>query len=397
MKITRWRLLTLTFTAGLVTGLSLAADPDFQAELRDQLDAAPHWQPVLVQAKVKSDPKPDSERIVGVWRIDKGLADGKALAVEFTNFGRLTFTKDGEFINNLADEGDGGRYKLAGAGKIDLSNKEGIDFSPGIYQFEGDDRFTLCLRQGNPGKRPTEFSGAKDAGQMLLVLSRVKPGEEKLTPEQIAKFKEIDKVREDATKRRSENNLKQIGLAMHTYHDAHQSFPAHAIYSKDGKTPLLSWRVAILPYLDGQALYDEFKLDEPWDSKHNKKLIAKVPKLYEPLGLGVKGEGLTYYQVFTGPNTLFDGAKKIGIRNITDGTSNTVMVIEAKDSVEWTQPAELKLPQAKEKLPPVGGLFKSGANALYCDGSVRFVPRDTSAAVMRAIITPAGGETLSAD
>ena len=232
---------------------------------------------------------------------------------------------------------------------------------------------------------------------MLLVLNRVKPGEEKLTPEQIAKFKEIDKVREDATRMRSVNNLKQIGVAMHAYHDAHKTFPAHAIYGKDGKAPLLSWREAILPYLGEQALYDEFKLDEPWDSKHNKKLIAMMPKLYEPLGLGVKGEGLTYYQVFTGPDTLFDGAKKSRFRDISDGTSNTLLAIEAKDSVVWTQPADLKFPRAKEKLPAVGGLFKSGMNILFCDANVLFATRDVPPAVMRMIVNPRDGMVVDFD
>jgi uncharacterized protein (TIGR03067 family) len=379
-------ILALSLPAELGSGLILT-------EARANAVTSPQAPPAQVPSKVKAEPKPDNDRIVGVWRLAKGQADGKALAAEVTTFTRLTFTKDGEFINNLADEGDGGKYKLVAAGKIDVSNKEGIDFSPGIYQFEGDDRLTLCFRLGNPDQRPTEFSGSKGSGQMLLVLNRVKPGEEKLTPEEIARFKEIDKVREAAVRTRSINNLKHIGLAMHNYHFTHKTFPAHAIYSKDGKTPLLSWRVAILPYLDEQALYDEFKLDEPWDSKHNKKLIVKMPKLYEPLGEGKKGEGLTYYQVFTGPNTVFDGPKKMKIQAITDGTSNTLLAIEAKDAVVWTRPADLTLPKAKDKLPAVGGLFNN-VNALFCDATVRSLSRAVPPAVLRSLITPAGGEVI---
>ena len=371
MNITQWAMpiLALISIAGFGTGLSPAAS---------------HL----------AEPKPDKERIVGTWRIAKGQADGKALIAEVTTFTRLTFTNDGEFINNLADEGDGGKYKLVGSGKIDVSNKEGIDASPGIYQFDGDDRFTLCFRQGNPGKRPTEFTGAKDSGQILMVLSRVKPGEEKLTPAEIAKFKEIDNVRETARRMRSVNNFKHIGLAMHSYSNAHKTFPAHAIYDKDGKKPLLSWRVAILPYLDQQELYDEFKLDEPWDSKHNKKLIAKMPKIYEPLGEEKKGEGLTYFQVFTGPDTLFDGPKKMKIQSITDGTSNTLLAIEGRDFVVWTKPADLMLPNQKNKLPPVGGHFKNGTMIMMCDGAVRFMTTEVSPTLLRAIITPAGGEII---
>jgi RNA polymerase sigma factor (sigma-70 family) len=84
-----------------------------------------------------------------------------------------------------------------------------------------------------------------------------------------------------ASERQVRNNLKQIGLAMHTYREAHGRFPAPAILGKDGK-PLLSWRVAILPYIVEDGLYQSFKLDEPWDSPHNKRLLERMPGLYAP-------------------------------------------------------------------------------------------------------------------
>ena len=86
---------------------------------------------------------------------------------------------------------------------------------------------------------------------------------------------------------------------MHNYESAHGTLPPAAVRSTDG-TPLLSWRVAILPFIEQDALYKEFKLDEPWDSEHNKKLIAKMPKLYGP-ARGQAKEGETFYQRFSGP------------------------------------------------------------------------------------------------
>src|SRR5215208_5386317 len=75
-------------------------------------------------------------------------------------------------------------------------------------------------------------------------------------------------------------NLKQIALAFHNHHDANGRLPGN-ICDKNGKA-LLSWRVQILPYLEEDKLYFEFKLDEAWDSDHNKKLIEKLPKTYAP-------------------------------------------------------------------------------------------------------------------
>src|SRR5207247_6504418 len=140
--------------------------------------------------------------------------------------------------------------------------------------------------------------------------------------------KEADVVEKKGDEGRNlgRNRLKQVGLAFHNYHDQFKHFPTHAIYDKDGKTPLLSWRVAILPYLDQGELYQQFKLDEPWDSPNNKKLIAKMPEIYESLGMGQKGVGLTPYMVFTGPMSAFDGNMKLSFAQVPDGLSNTGLV-----------------------------------------------------------------------
>ena len=203
-----------------------------------------------------------------------------------------------------------------------------------------------------------------------------------------------DKADDSAARGQSFNNVKRIGLAMHEFHDAYMHLPLHAMYSNDGKTPLLSWRVTILPFLGEKALFNEFRHDEPWDSEHNKKLIAKMPKIYEPVGLGKKEEGRTYYQVFTGPDTLFDGNKQMRLTDITDGTSNTLLAIEGKEPVIWTKPADLTLPKEKDKerLTPVGGLFKNGTNAAMCDGSVHMLARTLDGPQLRSLVTPRGND-----
>jgi hypothetical protein len=212
------------------------------------------------------------------------------------------------------------------------------------------------------------------------------------------------------TLRKSAENLKQIGLAMHEYHDANKHLPAAAIYDKNGKA-LLSWRVAILPYLNDkpaalappgtprkfqyEALYKQFKLDEPWDSEHNKKLLDKMPNVYKsPTTLGKSGRNnRTYYQVLTGPDTVFAGNRGAMLQRITDGTSNTILAIEAGEAVPWTKPADVAY-DAKKPLPRFGGLSKAGFNILLCDGSSRLVRQGFNERILRDAITPSGGELI---
>ena len=187
------------------------------------------------------------------------------------------------------------------------------------------------------------------------------------------------------------NNLKQIGLAFHNYYSAYDRFPGN-IYSKDGKA-LLSWRVAILPFIEEEKLYKQFKLDEPWDSDANKKLIARMPKLYAPLRVKAK-EGETFYQVFVGDKALFgDKGPRFKINNIPDGTSNTGMVFEAGEPVVWTKPADLPFDE-KKALPKLGGLFDGECLVVMCDGSVRHLKKDADEKELKKLIMPADGEVI---
>src|SRR5205085_12491632 len=135
------------------------------------------------------------------------------------------------------------------------------------------------------------------------------------------------------------------------------NWPEPAIYSKDGK-PLLSWRVAILPYTEGDELYKQFKLDEPWDSEHNKKLLEKMPKIYASPAADLKDKTLTYYKVFTGKNAMFDHSRKLTLRKIPAGVDSTIMLIEAGDPVPWTKPDDIPFDPDKP-LPKLVGPYKN--------------------------------------
>ena len=190
--------------------------------------------------------------------------------------------------------------------------------------------------------------------------------------------------------RATTNNLKQIGLAFHNYHSTYNYFPVD-VTSKDGK-PLLSWRVVILPYIEELDLYRQFKMDEPWDSDTNKKLVEKMPKLYAPVR-GKAKAGETFYQVFTGEKAIFAPGRKPKIFQIPDGTSNTGMVFEAGEPVVWSKPADLAYDE-KKPLPKLGGLFDGEFNVVMCDGSVRRVRKDADEKELRKLIMPADGQPV---
>jgi hypothetical protein len=205
-----------------------------------------------------------------------------------------------------------------------------------------------------------------------------------------------------ADRAQSERNLKQIALAFHNYHDVFGRFPGAAILGKDGKA-LLSWRVAILPFVDEDVLYKQFRLNEAWDSPHNKKLLARRPAFYGLPSLTGKWADLTFYRVFTGPATPFNPALNrpgswplgLGIATVAaaDGASNTLLVVEAGEAVPWSKPDELPY-DPRKRLPRVGGLFPEGFHAALVDGSVRFLARKIDEKTLRALITPAGGEVI---
>jgi hypothetical protein len=216
----------------------------------------------------------------------------------------------------------------------------------------------------------------------------------------------LQAARTAAGRSQSMNNLKQIMLAMHNYHDTHGAFPPQAIRSQDGK-PLLSWRVALLPFLEAGDLYKQFHLDEPWDSAHNKPLIEKMPAvLASPhLGDALRAKGMTSYlaplskqpqAVFVAPKPItpeaqangertpdeeskeaqmiFDIARGARMQLITDGTSNTIAVVEVhpKHAVIWTKPDDLVI-DPKDPTARLRGQPNDGFTAAICDGSVRFI------------------------
>jgi hypothetical protein len=206
-------------------------------------------------------------------------------------------------------------------------------------------------------------------------------------------------AQEGAHKARCVTNLKQFGLALHNYHQTYKSFPPAYTRDKEGR-PLLSWRVQMLPYLEQQSLYDQFHHDEPWDSPHNKTLIDKMPAVFAcpAEARKLRKSGKTTYLAPRGKATVLPGAAGVRLAEVTDGVSNTIMVVDASDAlaVIWTKPDDWDVdPEPKRE-----GLFghhERGTEMLFTDGSVRFIKTTISRVLLRGLLTRNGNEILRED
>jgi hypothetical protein len=208
----------------------------------------------------------------------------------------------------------------------------------------------------------------------------------------------IQAAREAARRNSSLNNMKQILIGLANYESAKLKFPAHAIYSDDGK-PLLSWRVAILPYMERMDLYRQFYLDEPWDSEHNRTLIAQMPNVYLDPSSGLLAvDGKSHYVGVVGEGMFFDGTSQgRDYSSITngDGTSNTICVLQVDDenAVIWTKPEDWEM-DPNAPLAGIGSLHSGGFLAGFCDAHSKFINMAIDPDVFRALLTVAGGEAI---
>ncbi len=199
----------------------------------------------------------------------------------------------------------------------------------------------------------------------------------------------VQAAREAARRMTSSNNLKMIGLAMHNYHDAYAKLPTD-ILGEDG-TPLLSWRVAILPFIEQQELYQQFHLDEAWDSPHNITLLPQMPDVYLHPTLPTYA-GTTVYQRPISEGSMMHPSEPIKFRDVTDGLSDTIMAVEtlADSAVEWTKPSDITI-DTDEVMRDLDDGTREGFNVLLGDGAVTyFLQLDPQA--FSAMLTRAGGE-----
>lgn len=209
----------------------------------------------------------------------------------------------------------------------------------------------------------------------------------------------VQHTRETARQSKCKYHLKQIGLAIHNYHDSYGSFPPAYIPDKSGR-PMHSWRVLILPLLDEQDLYSRYNFSEPWNGPNNRLLLAQRPAIYS-CGSEDRHDGTSsaYAAVF-GDACAFRKKSAIRRSDITDGVSRTMLIGEAVDAnIPWTKPEDVEISVHGRLGDPQGFTSRhaGGFHAIMSDGSVRMISNAINQKDLDGMYTISGHEIITGD
>lgn len=204
----------------------------------------------------------------------------------------------------------------------------------------------------------------------------------------------VTRGREAARRTQCKNNLKQIGLALYIYQDDYGSFPPAYTVDEMGR-PLHSWRTLLLPYLEQPALYGQIDLSKPWNDPVNAAAFETLVPSFQCPAANIPKNHTTYLGV-AGEDSCFHGSSSKAIADITDGTSNTLIVVEVPPdrSVPWMCPQD-----ANEALIIGSGdgskfAHTGGFQALLADGSARFISANIDRSTLKALLTTSGNEVV---
>lgn len=254
---------------------------------------------------------------------------------------------------------------------------------------------------------PTEYKDLDVGGSLHQMLASVKfdvqeaqiDAQAEFDADFVARFAEATRAllarqneefsaRDQQNDQAHQDKLARLAAAFDAYYTAHGQYPPAAVAGPDGKT-LHSWRVELLPYLGEQKLFDSYKLDEPWDSEHNKPLVQQIPSIYSTSVWTQKGDA--EYFVITGKGTLLDADGPRTRESMTDAPGETLLVLQSQQHMPWTKPGDIEVSADHSPLRPFRGHGK-GFYAAFADGTVRFVSKATDASSIRAMFTKAGGD-----
>ncbi len=367
----------------------VGADGNVDVTLSNQPASVPDASPTDLQA------------LQGVWRVEAVFRAGRALPKE--QFDAMTFA----FVQDrFQQSGVASRDVVTGRFELDpTAIPKTIDIhlerpqreaksSLGIYKLEGNH---LWLALSEPGdERPTSLTMPgeggdfqPDAGRSSLVKLRLRR-----TDQPAPTLAELDRSQAAAAELEAatRNRLRPIAIAMHMYHDLHGSFPPAVLVGPDGTTPH-SWRVALLPLLGHQALYDQYRRDEPWDSPHNLQLLEQMPDVYRAPTRSTHSTQASLFAL-VGPGTINPSPHEASrIADVIDGTSRTIMLVQVARDIPWTKPEDIAY-DVGQPLPALGGFYRNGFHAVFADGAIRFLSTSLDEPSLRAWISAASADRI---
>ncbi|MCI0459566.1 MAG: DUF1559 domain-containing protein [Gemmataceae bacterium] len=186
-------------------------------------------------------------------------------------------------------------------------------------------------------------------------------------------------------------------MAVAAYHDQHKHYPLPYLTDARGK-PAHSWRVLLLPYVEGKALHDRYDFTTRWDTEANRALASSMPRHYAFHSTYQPGLTVTNYLAVVGPETLWPGQKKLSAADVTDGSSTTVLIVENLGAnIPWLEPRDLTLATMSLQLNDPAGISSPHANpaVVMVDASLRQLKPGLSPEVLRALLTARGGEPVA--
>jgi len=210
----------------------------------------------------------------------------------------------------------------------------------------------------------------------------------------------VRQAKEAAWRSQSKNNLKQIGLALHNYHDVYKVFPPSAIVDEDGKL-YHGWMYSIIPFIDCNSLYNQIDSNYPWNDERNvEHYKLAIPVYLNPAIAETHCEDGFGYAHYAGSSRIFKPNGSLSFGDITDGAGETLMVGEINEGFKaWGTPANVRDPALGLNNGPntFGSPFHGGVQFLLADGSVRFIPNEIDPRILKALATPAAGDSVGDD
>ena len=232
----------------------------------------------------------------------------------------------------------------------------------------------------------------------LLESAKVKTSKNIVRCESSTKFdfdalaKPLNQMLAASKRAQAANNMRQNALAMHNFHSAMGGFPTSVmVHPETGKK--YSWRIAILPFMERNDLYQQYDFSQEWDSPHNLEVTADMPDFFRADSDDEDSTNTSFF-LLTGAESVFGGEKALDFQEMADGSSNTIMAVEAIRDVHWSKPEDIVI-DPKQPFPNLGGFHEGGFNVTMMDGSVRFMSENVAPEVLRKLFNPTDGAIVT--